>query len=442
MADMAERLSRTPVGMVPMGGFSTTDRTLLDSEEVATARLVSTADGGWVEIGGRLRLGFTVRPTPRLTWRFEPGDAAGSPIAGHGSVSIRCRLPHTGELELPLPRNPSFPAVASLYSGILPNCEPEGDVEVVDVRFSVLNWGDVFGTSTIRDGESRSVWAGRHQWSSDGWQITLDAGPGLMQKWNDAKDDRGFIVSHCGRLTRTDGQPFRFAAAIGVLECLHWFLSFVRGRRVGVALASGFADDPGHQSQQEPLVTHWDVTQVDEAAEARSWFTRGMEDELEGLFDSFHDIWRNDQPVAYQLRFMISAYCVALDQSIPIDMQVVSGYIGLETAVGKNLNKGKLREKLTSNGLPHLISDTVRGSGQEFNGSKHLAKTRVAIVHHHITGRYPNLEKLIRARETCLYFLELLILRELGHEGKLFDRFHATWVGTTSDMPRCPASKE
>ena len=438
---MAERLSRTPLGMVPMGGFSTTDRTLLDSGEVATARQASTADGGWVEIGGRLRLGFTVRPTPRLTWRFEPGDTAGSAIATGKPVSIRCRLPHTRELDLGQTDFWTGAAEVSL-SGILPNdCEPEGDVEVVDVRFSVLNWGDVFGTSTIRDGESRLVHTGRHQWSSDGWQITLDADPDLRQKWNDAKDDRGFLVTHCGRLTRTDGQPFRFSDAIESLGCLHWFLSFVRGRRVGVALASGFAYDPGHQSQQEPLITHWDVTQVDEAAEARSWFTSGIEDELDGLFDSFHDIWRNDQPLARQLRFMISAYCVALDQSIPIDMQVVSGYIGLETAVGKNLNKQELKETLTRNGLPHLINDTVRGSGQEFNGSKHLAKTRNAIVHHHITGS-PPLEKLSKARTTCLYFLELLILRRLSHEGTFFDRFHATWVGTRSDMPSCPASKE
>ncbi len=431
MTDLVERLSHTPVGMVPMGGFNTTDRTLLDSEEVATARQASTADGGWVEIGGRLRLGFTVRPTPCLTWRFEPGDAAGSSIAIDEPVSIRCRLPHTRELEL---GTTEFPWIAASLRGIIPDCEPEGDVDVVDVRFSVLNWGDVFGTSTIRDGESRSVWTGRHQWSSDGWQITLDADPDLRQKWEDAKDDRGFLVSHCGRLTRTDGQPFRFSDAIEVLGCVHWFLSFVRGRRVGVSLASGFVDDPGHQNQQEPLITHWDVTQVDEAAAARSWFTRGIEDELDGLFNSLHDIWRNDQRLAHQIRFMISAYCVALDQSIPIDMQLVSGYIGLETETSNDLDKHRLRSILASHDLPDLISDTVHGSGLKFRGSKLLAKTRNAIVHH-ITDRYPNLERLSRARETCLYFLELLILRKLGHEGTFFDRFHATWVGTRSDMP-------
>ena len=423
-----------PVGMVPMGGFDATDRDLVDFEDVATVRPASAAGGSCVEIGGRLRLGFTAKPTPRLTWRFEPRDAAGSSLRADEAASLRCRLPHAPELELRQTATGWLLAAAESLSGILPSYEPEGDVDVVDVRFSVLNWGGVLGTVLIRDGESRQVWSGRHQWSSDGWQITLDADPDLRQKWEDAKDDRGFLVSHSGLLTRTDGQPFRFRDAGEVLRCLHWFLSFVRGRRVGVSLASGFVDDPGHQSQGEPLITHWNVTQVDEAATARSWFTRGGEDELDGLFQSFHDIWRNDQRLAHQLRFMISAYCVALDQSIPIDMQVVSGYIGLETETDQNLNKQKLKSILKINGLPDLISDTVHGSGQEFSGSKLLAETRDAIVHH-ITGRYPTPERLSRARKTCLYFLELLILRKLGHEGTFFDRFHATWVGTRSDMP-------
>ena len=427
-----------PVGMAPMGGFDATERDLAYFEDV-TVTLASAADGSGVAIGGRLRLGFTVKPAPRVTWRFERRDAASSSIALDEAASLRCHLPHTSELTLKRTPFSWMLTDPESLSGTLPDYEPEGDVDVVDVRFSVLNWGNVLGTSTIRDGESSRVWAGRHQWSSDGWQITLDADPDLMQKWKGAKDDRGFLVSHCGRLTRTDGQPFRFSAATEVLECLHWFLSFVRGRRVGVALASGFVDDPGQQSQQEPLITHWNVTQVDEARAAQSWFTRGIEVELDGLFQSFHDIWCSDERLARQLRFMISAYCVALDQSIPVDMQVVSGYIGLETETKKNLDKQELRSILKINGLPDLISDTVHGSGQEFSGSKLLAKTRNAIVHH-LTGRYPTLERLSRARETCLYFLELLILRKLGHKGTFLNRFHATWVGTRSDMPPADAS--
>lgn len=83
---------------------------------------------------------------------------------------------------------------------------------------------------------------------------------------------------------------------------------------------------------------------------------------------------------------MISAYCVALDQSIPIEMQVVSGYIGLETETGKNLDKQELKSILTRNGLQDQdrISDTVQGSGNEFSGSGLLAETprRDRALHH------------------------------------------------------------
>ena len=178
MADIAERLSRTPVGMVPMGGFDATERDLLDFESVVTVTQASAADGSGVKIWGRLRLGFTAKPTPRLAWRFERRDASSPSIALDEGASLRCRLPHAPELTLEqTPFGWMLTAPESL-SGILPSYEPEGDVDVVDVRFSVINWGHVLGTSTIRD-ESQRVWTGRHQWSSDGWQITLDADPDL-----------------------------------------------------------------------------------------------------------------------------------------------------------------------------------------------------------------------------------------------------------------------
>lgn len=178
--------------------------------------------------------------SPRLTWRFEPSDGPGFSVRAGEAASLRCRLPHAPELELRQTDTGWTKAAATSLSGIVPNYEPEGDVDVVGVWFSVLNRGGVPGTILIRDAKRQRVWVGRHQWSSGGWQITLDADPDLRQKWEDAKDARRFLV-HCGRLTRTDGQPFRFRDAVAVLRCLHWSLSFGRDRRVGLALASGFA---------------------------------------------------------------------------------------------------------------------------------------------------------------------------------------------------------
>ena len=60
------RWDLVPVGMAPMGGFDATERDLVDFEDVATVRPASAAGGSCVEIGGRLRLGFTVRPTPNV----------------------------------------------------------------------------------------------------------------------------------------------------------------------------------------------------------------------------------------------------------------------------------------------------------------------------------------------------------------------------------------
>ena len=99
-----------------------------------------------------------------------------------------------------------------------------------------------------------------------------------------------------------------------------------------------------------------------------------------------------------------------------------------------NLNKPTLYSILKANGLSDRISDTVHSSAQPFSGSRLLAKARNTIVHHSTTG-YPNASRLVRAWKTCLYFLELLILRKLGHDGAFCDRFHAESAGTRSSMP-------
>ena len=79
-----------------------------------------------------------------------------------------------------------------------------------------------------------------------------------------------------------------------------------RNTTISRSFASGFAADPGLRPQQEPLITHWGVTHVDEAAAAQSWFTLGVEHELDDLFQSFRRVWRDDEPLARQLRIMIS----------------------------------------------------------------------------------------------------------------------------------------
>ncbi len=329
------------------------------------------------------------------------------------------------------------PAAATSLAGILPSYEPQGEVLVADVRFDVVNWGEVLGAIYTRYNKPLQIAGNRHHWSSDGWQIILDGDPGLRQSWDSVKDERGFALTHCGRLTRADGQSFGFSEAHDVLACLHWFLSFVRGRRVGIALASGFEADPGLSPEHEPLITHWGVTHVDEAAAAQGWFTRSMERQLDDLFQSFHRIWRDDEPLTRQLRTMIGTYCVALNHSIPLEMRVLAGYIGLETETTQNLDKSMLKSILADHNLPDLISDTVHGSSQPFSGSKLLSRTRNAIVHHN-ADNYPTLDQLWKACNTCLYFLELLMLRKLGHDGAFCDRFQATSVGTTSPMPSTP----
>lgn len=57
--------------MTPVVGFSTADRALLEGDTVVTEVQESPECTELVEMNGRLRLEYTVKPTPRVIWNFE-----------------------------------------------------------------------------------------------------------------------------------------------------------------------------------------------------------------------------------------------------------------------------------------------------------------------------------------------------------------------------------
>ncbi|WP_423920962.1 hypothetical protein [Candidatus Poriferisodalis sp.] len=419
--------------MTPQFGFNRDDRLLLRAFVSAAQPGVESDSAAAAEQEGDWCFVFTTQPTPRVDWSFDNANAPEAEGNDGPNVLLRCRPPDGELIDLRTTKIHRGPGVTCSVSGRLPSYEPSSKIDVTEVRFDVLNWGDILGTADTRCEESSGWSLNRHQWSSDGWEVTIDGDPRLSEQWRNAEADRAFTVTHCGRLSRADRQPFAFRDAHDILRCLHWFLSFVRGRRVGIALAAGFADDPGPQPQRDPIITHWGVTPVDEAASAQSWYTLGMEHELDRLFRAIHSIWRADEASTHELRTMISTYCVAQDQSIPIDMRILAGYIGLETQRRKNLNLQKLQAVLHEHNLPHRIKDKIRRPKKKFDGPETLVDVRNRIVHH--KPCYPDTDELWRAWDTCLYYLELLILRKLGHEGHFCDRFRATARGMKYDMP-------
>lgn len=426
-----------PEGMIPTLGFNSDDRPLLDTHGFARVTTTSPEGVNRFEIPGRWQFALTMRPTPHVAWRFEADtvdEALADPDAG---AVLNFRPPLGPDLDLMTSVRGWHITSANVLWGKLAAYELAGDIQVREVRFEVINWGDVIGALSTCSREPLRMTLNRHRWSSAGWQITLDGDPELQQSWAAAKQQRGFTVTHCGCITRSDGLQFSFRECLELLRCLHFFLSFVRGRRVGVALATGYGEATGAAPQANPLATHWGHFVVDEAASSQSWFTTEIERELAGLFRRFHEVWSGDQPLARRLMTMIGTYCVALNESIPIDMRILAGYIGLETETKESLHQQNLKRILAYHGLPHLIKDAVGGSSTPFNGPKLLAKTRNQIVHQD-GGSELTTDKLGRAWNTALYFLELVILRKLGHDGSFCDRFQATWAGMRSPMPDKP----
>lgn len=421
-----------PPGISPACGFNSEDRLLFDEHGAEAVASPSPDSDQQCEIPGRWQFRLTMKPTPHVAWKLE-ADEFHTMLAGPDTGAVLSYRPPFGpNIDLMKAARNWRMGDATEISGTLPAYELADDALVRDVRFEVVNWGDVIGAQATRYPDPLRMHRNRNEWMSAGWRVTLDGDPDLHQSWKSAKQERGFAVTHSGRLRHPDEKLFSFRESFEVLRCLHFFLSFVRGRRVGIALATGFAHDPGPTPLIEPIIEHWGVTQVDEATSAQSWYTIGLESELERLFHNFHARWP-DEARSRELRMMVSAYCVAHNESIPIEMRILAGYIGLETQRRKNLNQPKLESVLTENNLPHRIKDTIDQPWVEFGGPESLVDVRNRIVHH--KADYPGTDELWRAWKTCCYYLELLILRKLDYNGQFSDRFQAGWAGTTHDLP-------
>ena len=101
---------------------------------------------------------FIVKPTPHVTWRFEPDGAGGSVICADEGAGLSCRLPDAPDLELPLLATGWSLAAVESITGILPAYEPRTDAKVRDLRFHVFSWGSVLGSEYTRyDGPLKCV---------------------------------------------------------------------------------------------------------------------------------------------------------------------------------------------------------------------------------------------------------------------------------------------
>ena len=428
--------------------------TRLSPARSATSRLCQLDDavfefddastGDPVRLVGQFTVDFVFEPDPRLDWSFRvrEEDLALAHAAKMPSPLSWTSADASRRLRLLVTRQRTTlggePVVE--FGGIAESekLSDSASRAVEEVRFDVINLNAPFGTVRVTDGEGSSSFS-RHEWECAGWRIVLDGQTDV--DWKELKTRAGYQVTHVGSLTRADGRPFPFTDAIEFLGCLHWFLSLVQGRRVGIALPAGFAQRQNAHSDSTPIIDLWSV-RVTEAAGSgiASWYPKLERESLGNLLEAFCTQWDAGDDERDFLQFLVAIYCTATAQAILVEPRFVMAYVGLEAMAGEDVPEGHavnvavcLERALQRYGVPtdagHLQNP------RQLSPVRHLVAVRTAIVH-------PNQKRMkgdgwshgdhvVHAWQVALWMLEVLLLKKLGYGGKYVNRL--TW--TTEQLP-------
>jgi hypothetical protein len=331
--------------------------------------------------------------------------------------------------------------------------------ELKHAVFHLLNFPDFSGAQDYRierDGAAgvSGGWCGRVILQADGWTVTIaatDKSRGLCER---LKEQGGFLITHMGRIERTDGATFSSEDLQTCLGCLQRFLSFALGRRAGVALPVGF-DAIGKRVFEEwgtylPARGSWNSS--------LSWFDRRHGTLLSEVYPGFVARW--NKPL-WQRTLSTAVYWYVHANSVGEGFGNDAGLILAQTALEhlawtycvldrKMVSKeafepgglrayDKLRLLLSSLGVPADLPPNFRTPPSK-NAQKlkdipdAVTFTRNKIVHPPQKSDAPTGDSF-KAWKLALWVLDLVLLRLCDHQGNYHDRREASCEGNVQKVP-------
>jgi hypothetical protein len=330
---------------------------------------------------------------------------------------------------------------------------------ISSVTFHLFNFPDFNASQSyiLRTGEPPRLSAkrcGRVVLKADGWSITIAATDQTDSLVNKLKREGGFILTHVGQVVREDGAVFSSEQIQGVLDCVHYFLSFALGRWAGVALPIGFDADGKRVFEQ------WGVRRTaDGPSNGSSWFDDRHGDLLSEVFPGFVALWKNDiwrEPMTHALYW----YLGACDRrvGIGVDTGLILAQTALETLAWTHCilerrmvspsafkQRGlsaadKLRLLVSSLGIPKEIPSELSAlqakKGPKWTDGLHaITAIRNSLVHSSTDADLPK-SSYFEAWNLSMWYIELVLLRLCGHCGKYANRLVlGRWAGQVETVP-------
>lgn len=247
------------------------------------------------------------RTDAHVELRFAPFARLLFSLAAHdvtpmlGSLLSLLRRGSTLRLSLPDHHGASFDAFLIHVGTSGATFLPQSSVVTLTRRtddlasavFHLFNLPDFHGPDdyAIQGSEPNDGWArcGRATLEADGWKITI-AGLRATSDLEEAlRTDGGYVITHMGKVERSDRSTFSSERLDSVLCCLQYFVAFCVGRWVGVALPVGV------DQQGDKVFEEWGIPRVapNDWSGTGSWFDEHHGELLSQVFPGFYARWKD-----------------------------------------------------------------------------------------------------------------------------------------------------
>ena len=422
----------------------------------------------WLEtsrqsVGGNGRVVYTWHPTPRIRFDAELDQPATSDLLGEMKLKLVDRWSDEFvDARVKSSRLSSHhkPTV----SGTIGDWRHNPAAEISHIVFHLPNFRSYLGQPIRND---RTSLTGRASFASGDWAIEIDE-IDRERGSKELKESGGFGMTHVGRISRRDGQPFLTKDAANCLESLSSFLSFCNGRWTGPTLVVGMDKD------SKPVSHDWSVPTIAPFRFVESWFSDCVPSVAELAYPGFAARWANET-YSEAVRTAIFWYVTANAAGIAVENGLLLAWMAFETLgwvvlvedTGKHTHKSydsepaaaKLRQLLghceialpIPSELPALLAASETSVCNDGPGI--LTDLRNAHVHPNPKRREwllkagPQAE--LEAWYLSLHYLELILLYLFGYQGDFVNRLlhlggccsgedvrPVPWAATPSSLPK------
>ena len=288
------------------------------------------------------------------------------------------------------------------------------------------------------------AFCGEIKW--DGWSITFSSMKFNKDDKDTVRDTGGFLLTHMGRLTKSDGESFSSKDALDLILSLNLALSFAAGRNITCICPTGFDNQDNLVWQQWNSPANWDSV-INWLPKEFNSFTKFLPEFL--TFVSSNDDWR------LCLREVIYWYVRANNSKFGVDAAIILAQTAIERLSyeyvvmhRKTLSYDGFKDLRASdkfrilfsmldipNNIPPDFGIISNLNKQWTNSAYALTDIRNSLVHPEHKSRDKYVGACPEAWNLSLWYLELCLLALCKYKGKYNNRSKPNNAYPTENVP-------